>query len=30
MMAVRCVSGLSEHDRQLHVLYLANDVLFKG
>jgi hypothetical protein len=30
MMAVRCISGLSEHDKQLHVVYLANDILVKG
>ena len=30
MMAVRCCGAVSEYDKTLHVLYLANDILFKG
>lgn len=30
MMAVRTVNGVQEFDRTLHVIYLANDILFKG
>lgn len=30
MMAVRCVNGVQEYERKLHIVYLANDILFKG
>jgi hypothetical protein len=30
MMAIRCVNGVSEFERKLHLIYLANDILFKG
>jgi hypothetical protein len=30
MMAVRCVNGVQEFERKLHIVYLANDILFKG
>ncbi|GFH23003.1 uncharacterized protein HaLaN_20548 [Haematococcus lacustris] len=30
MMASRCVTGVAEYDRTLHLIYLANDILFKG
>jgi hypothetical protein len=30
LMAERCALQLSEQDKQLHVIYLANDILFKS